>query len=49
MENKLKRKIKILTHELEYYKRVYPRSDKINKLRSKIYYYNKKLAGLITS
>lgn len=43
IENKIIR----LTKELKYYKTVYPRSNKISKLRSKIYYYNKKLASIM--
>lgn len=42
----IERKIKNLTHELEYYKKVYPKSSKINKLRCKIYYYRNKIASL---
>lgn len=47
MQDKLKHKLINLTRELEYYKKVYPRSNKkVNKLRCKIYYYNKKLTSL---
>ncbi len=42
----LERKIRNLIHELEYYKRVYPKSSKINKIRCKIYYYKKKIASI---
>ena len=46
MQERIMCKIKNLGRELEYYKRVYPRSNTIHKLRCKIYYYNKKLASL---
>jgi len=46
MRIKLERKIRNLTHELEYYQKVYPRSSAIHKLKCKIYYYNKKLENL---
>lgn len=46
MKTKTEREIYILNKELEYYKRVYPKSDKIHKLKCRIYYYNKKLASL---
>lgn len=42
----IEKKIRNLAHQLEYVKRVYPRSDNVNKLRCKIYYYKKKLASL---
>lgn len=47
MKIDIENKISNLTRELKYYKAVYPRSDKINKLRCKIYYYNKKLASIV--
>lgn len=46
MQERLKHKLVNLTRELEYYKKVYPRSNKVNRLRCKIYYYNKKLTSL---
>ena len=42
----VERKIINLTHSLEYYKKVYPKSSKVHKLKCQIYYYNKKLASL---
>lgn len=45
--NKTKRKIKNLIHNLEYYKKVYPRSNTVKELENKIKYYNLKLASLI--
>ena len=42
----IERKINNLIHNLEYYKKVYPGSNKIHKLQCQIYYYNKKLASL---
>lgn len=46
MKIKLERKIKNLTHQLEYIKKVYPKSKTIHKLKCKIYYYTKKIASL---
>lgn len=46
MKIDIENKISVLTKELKYYKAVYPRSNKVNKLRCKIYYYNKKLASI---
>lgn len=43
----VERKIKNLIHNLEYYKKVYPRSNTIKKLENKIKYYSLKLASLI--
>lgn len=37
------KKLEILEHELNYYKNVYPKSNKIRKLKRSIYYYKKKL------
>ena len=42
----IERKIKILEHEFKYYKKVYPKSPKVNRLKSKLYYYKKKLSNL---
>ena len=47
MKTNIENKISNLTKELNYYKAVYPRSSKINKLKCKIYYYNKKLASIV--
>ena len=46
MKSKLEKKVRNLSHQLEYYKKVYPGSNTIHKLKCKIYYYNKKLASL---
>ena len=46
MKSKLERKVRNLTHQLEYVQKVYPRSNTIHKLECKIYYDNKKLASL---
>lgn len=46
MKIDIENKISKLTKELKYYRTVYPRSNKVNKLRCKIYYYNKKLASI---
>ena len=46
MEEKYIKKVRNLTHQLEYLKKVYPRCSKIHKLKCQIYYYNKKIASL---
>ena len=46
MEEKYVRKVRNLTHQLEYLKKVYPGCSKIQKIKYQIYYYNKKIASL---
>lgn len=46
MKSKLERKVRNLTHQLEYIQKVYPGCSKVHKLKCQIYYYNKKIASL---
>ena len=46
MKSKLERKVRNLTHQLEYIQKVYPGCSKVHKLKYQIYYYNKKIASL---
>lgn len=39
-------KIRNLKHDLEYSERVYPKSKRTKNLKSKLYYYTKKLSSL---
>lgn len=42
----IERKIRNLTHELEYYKRVYPRCSKIKMIQEKLNMYMKKARSM---
>lgn len=46
MQEKLERKVRNLTHQLEYLKKVYPGCSKIHRIKCQIYYYNKKLGAV---